>query len=135
MIMSRLITNNDYDLLATSLLVDEYHSDTPPSFFYEPNTVCNVYEDELGPILFVRGQALLLSDKKFIRLDIQYLDNNDGKRNLKAMIKGFPELESNAKSNGFSGFIFESTAPLLRAFCIKRLGFKEGPCNLLVKVI
>ena len=135
MITCRPITKDDYEMLAISLLADEYHFETPAEFFYEQDSVCSVYEDDSGPILFVRGQALLLSDRKFIRLDIQYLDNNDGKRNLKAMMKGFPELADNAKTNGFSGFIFESTAPLLRAFCIKRLGFEEGPCNLLVKVI
>jgi hypothetical protein len=134
--MIRRLEQNDYELLATSLLTDEYHSETPPEFFYDPDAICNVYEDDDGLVLFLRGQAVSLgSDKKIIRLDIQYLNNNDFRRNMKTMLEEFPKLEENARQNGFSGFVFHSTSPLLRKFCIKRLGFQDGPCDLLYKAV
>jgi len=135
--MIRRLEQNDYELLAVSLLADEYHSETPPEFFYDPDAVCNVYEDADGPVLFLRGQAISIGsdEKKVIRLDIQYLNNNDFRRNMKTMLEGFPLLEKKARESGFSGFVFHSTSPLLRKFCIKRLGFEDGPCDLLYKVV
>lgn len=133
MITSRYITEGDKKLLSTSLIKDEYHRETPVSFFYEDGTVCSVYEDEKGPILFVRGKPIIYHGIGIIQLDIQYVNNNDGKRNLRAMMTGFPILESRAKANGFYGFYFVSNAPLLRNFCIKRLGFQDYGEYALVK--
>jgi hypothetical protein len=137
MITSRFITEEDYDILKKSLEKDEYHFDTPPEFFYEEGTVCSVYNDEDGPILFVRGQPIEYGTYgvRAIRLDIQYLNNRDAKRNLKAMLEGFPELETKAKANGFSEFFFMSDQPFLRKFCVKRLGFKEVNEDILVKIL
>ncbi len=133
MITNRTITEHDYPLLATSLLIDEYHKDTHPGFFYDVGTVCNVYSDDEGPVCFVRGKPIFNGTIAFIQLDIQYVNNADGKRNLRVMLEGFPELEKKAKENGFSGFFFVSNAPLLRKFCIKRLGFQEYGEDYLVK--
>jgi hypothetical protein len=134
MITNRIITLEDYNLLANSLLLDEYHKDTYPGFFYAEGTMCSVYSDEKGIVCFVRGKPIYNGSIAFIQLDIQYLNNSDGKRNLRVMLEGFPELEKLAKLNGFSGFFFESTAPLLRKFCVKRLGFSLQEDDLLVKI-
>jgi hypothetical protein len=133
MITNRLITLEDYSLLASSLLLDEYHKNTDPGFFYEEGTVCSVYEDENGPVCFVRGAPIEYGNIRAIQLDIQYLDNLNAKRNMRTMIEGFPALEVKAKENGFHGFFFVSEAPLLRKFCTKRLGFEEFSENVLVK--
>lgn len=133
MVTNRLITLDDYNLLANSLLLDEYHKDTFPGFFYAEGTVCLVYEDEAGPVLFVRGKPIVLENIAAIELDIQYLDNRDAKRNMRTMLEGFPPLEAKARENGFAGFFFVSEAPLLRKFCVKRLGFEEFSDNVLVK--
>jgi hypothetical protein len=135
MITNRLITEDDKQLLSDVLTTDEYHQGTLPSFFYEPETMCLVYEDEKGPICFVRGKPIVHERIGMIQLDIQYLNNRDAKRNLKAMIIGFPELERRAKENGFAGFFFVSTAPLLKKFCVERLRFKEVNEELLVKLL
>jgi hypothetical protein len=135
MVTNRYITYDDYKLLESSLLSDEYHKDTPASFFYEKGTITSVYEDEKGPICFVRGQPIFENGIAIIRLDIQYINNNDSKRNLKAMLSGFPVLEEKAKANGFAGFFFVSDAQLLRAFCIKRLGFIAWDEHALVKAL
>ncbi len=133
MITSRYITPEDLPLLSDSLSKDGYHADTPANFFTEDGTVCLVYQDEAGPICFVRGMPLESNGVAIIQLDIQYLDNKDFRRNLKAMLVGFPELERRAKENGFSGFFVVSNVPLLRNFCIKRLGFQEYGDEFLVK--
>jgi len=39
-----------------------------------------------------------------------------------------------AKENGFSGFFFISNVPLLRNFCIKRLGFQDYGDDFLGKL-
>jgi len=134
MITSRYITDDDYSLLAGSLLLDDFHKDTPASFFYAEGSVCSVYEDEHGPICFVRGMPIIENGVGIIQLDIQYINNQDGKRNLKAMLTGFPDLEQKAKENGFSGFFFISNVPLLRNFCIKRLGFQDYGDDFLGKL-
>jgi hypothetical protein len=131
MITSRDITIEDRALLIDSLLVDEYHKDTTADFFYESETVCSVFEENGKPVLFVRGKCV----EGFIALDIQFLDNNDAKCNVRTMISGFPILEERARVNGFRGFIFISQAPFLRKFCVKRLGFSEWDENLLFKFI
>ncbi len=131
--ITRYITEEDREILESSLLLDEHHNTTPSSFFYEEGTVCSVYEDEDGPVCFVRGKPY--GDGPLIlQLDIQYLNNNDARRNMKIMLEGFPLLEQRAKLNGFIGFFFLSNVPLLRKFCIKRLGFQEYGEEALVKV-
>lgn len=138
MITSRFLTVEDHQQLSNSLSEDEYHKDTPLEFFLEEGTVCSVFEDETGVVLFVRGQPLFHKEDqgiRLIRLDIQYLNNVNAKRNLRTMLEGFPILEKRAKDNGFIGFIFSSAAPLLRKFCIKRLGFEPVDDEFLVKVL
>ena len=134
MITNRSITDDDYSLLSSSLLLDEHHQGTFASFFYQPCTCCLVYEDEKGPICFVRGLPIVHNNVGMIQLDIQFMDNRDAKRNLKAMLIGFPELERMAKLNKFAGFFFTSTVPSLCSFCIKRLGFQQITDDLLVRV-
>jgi len=138
MITSRFINPDDYPLLKESLAADEYHRNTPLDFFIEANTVCSVFSDEAGPVLFVRGHPLFNTEDTswyMVRLDIQFLNNRDAKRNMRVMLEGFPILEARAKENGFRGFLFESIVPLLRKFCIKRLGFEVFDEQFLVKYL
>lgn len=131
MVTDRLIGTQDARILAASLARDEHHKDTTvPDFFYTPGTVCKVYEDEAGPICYVRCS-------KVLRLDIQYADNEDRKRNLNAMISGFDELEKKARTNGYTEVVFKTNSPLLKKFCIRRFGFVEecGSCGELRKYL
>lgn len=123
MVTDRWLALEDYSLLELSLSRDEHHKDTKPEFFSQLGTVCKVYEDEQGPICFVRGARAL-------RLDIQYVDNNDRRRNMAAMLGGFGELANKARENGFTEIIFQSNNPMLKAFCKKRLGFIESDGEL-----
>ena len=119
MVTSRRLEALDYELLLSSLQKDKYHRDTTTMFFVEPKTICNVYEDTSGPILFLRGKA----EGTTLRLDIQFVSNDDHRRNLKAMVIGFPLLVENARQSGFEKVYFESETPALVAFSQKRLGF------------
>lgn len=123
MIADRFLIADDLSQLEVSLAADEYHVGTTTEFFTEPGTVTKVYEDEAGPILFVRGTPAL-------RLDIQYNRNNDTKRNLKAMLCGFDLLAQQARANGFKEIIFNTANPLLAKFCVKRFGFTESAGEL-----
>ena len=119
MVRDRFIESEDMPVLSVSLAKDEYHKGTSPEFFTAPGTVCKVYEDELGPICFVRGT-------KALRLDIQFADNSDFKRNMQAMLTGFDSLAKKAAENGFTEIIFNSNNEMLKKFCSKRFGFHES---------
>lgn len=119
MITDRYFEPSDLDLLELSLSRDEHHTGTKPEFFTQVGCISKVYEDELGPILFVRGA-------KALRLDIQFANNDDHKRNMKAMLGGFDGLAKKAFQNGFTEVIFNSNNEMLKKFCIKRFGFEES---------
>jgi hypothetical protein len=116
MITYRPLEPSDMPTLALSLAADEHHKGTEPEFFTEIGSVCNVYEDAKGPVFFLRGS-------KALRLDIQYVSNQDAKRNMAAMIQGFPALVDRARSYGFTEVVFVTSNDFLKKFCEKRLGF------------
>jgi hypothetical protein len=127
MITDRPIEAGDEELLAASLAKDAYHTTTKPEFFVAPNTTTKVYEDESGAILFARCSMAL-------RIDIQFVDNGDKKRNLHAMLGGFAALVNTAKQSGFNEVLFNTDNPELKKFCIRAFGFEESG-NELRKVI
>jgi hypothetical protein len=135
MITNRHIQESDYTILEQSLAADNYHQRTTIDFFKEEGTVTNVYlfDDEL--ILFARGKPILTdAGTAFVQLDIQFLNNENRAKNLIVMLTGFYELEQKCRAEGFAGFVFNSDVPLLRKFCIRRLGFSEYIDDFLVKV-
>lgn len=119
MIIDRLLEDSDETLLEVSLAKDEFHKTTTVDFFHQPGTVTKVYEDEKGTVLFVRGSNVL-------RLDIEFVNNLDARRNMKVMLEGFPKLVEMAKANGYAEVAFQSDSSILKLFCIKRLGFYES---------
>jgi hypothetical protein len=112
----RWLEPSDITTLELCLERDPHHVGTKVEFFFRPGTVCKTYEDEKSPILFVRAA-------KALRLDIQFVDNSDHRRNLKAMLYGFDALAKKAKDNGFTEIIFNSSNEPLRKLCMKRFGF------------
>lgn len=119
MITSRYIDREgDTPLLETSLSVDEFHKDTPAEFFFMPGSACSVVEDEKGPVFFLRGT-------KALRLDVQFVDNNDHERNAEALVGIFDGFVENAKKAGFTELVFWSDSPALRVFCRRKFGFRE----------
>lgn len=127
MITDRLMEESDLSLLELSLSQDKFHTETTPEFFQQPGTVTKVYEDEHGPILFVRGSSVL-------RLDIQYVANEDVERNKAAMLEGFPPFAARAKANGYTEIVFQTGNLLLARFCRNNFGFEkyDGELRLLL---
>lgn len=124
MITDRLFNpEQDFSLLELSLAKDKHHTNTKPEFFTESGTMTKTYEDEDGPILFVRGTPVL-------RLDIQYVSNEDFMRNKAAMIEGFPALAQRAKEHGFKEIIFQTDSKILARFCKQSFGFVESQGEL-----
>lgn len=113
----------DFSLLELSLSKDEHHTSTTPEFFLEPGTITKVYEDEKGTILFVRGTPIL-------RLDIQYVSNEDFQRNKQAMLDGFPALVQRAREHGFKEIMFQTNSRVLARFCKHNFGFAESQGEL-----
>lgn len=118
MVTDRFLETRDLPILEKSLAHDVHHQGTTADFFTQYGTVCKTYSDDAGPILFARAS-------KALRLDLQYVDNSDVKRNMNAMLTGFDELARKAKENGFLEIIFTSNSPMMRKFCVKRFGFVE----------
>jgi hypothetical protein len=118
MITVRSLTAEDLPLLAQSLSNDSTHVGTTPEFFTQVGSLCNVYEDETGTVMFARAS-------KALRLDLQYVDNADVQRNTKAVLEGFDGLAAKAKANGFSEIVFTTQNPALRAFCVEHFGFAD----------
>lgn len=123
MITSRWLTDEDYETLAASLEKDEYHLGNVAGFFYEPGTCCNVYEDESGPIMFLRGCVNKLEQS--IDIDIQFVSNLDTRRNMGALFAANKYFVANCKGHGFKELIFSTKSPRLKQFCKKYLGFAE----------
>lgn len=113
------MNESDEPLVEASLGRDDFHKTTKVGFFKEKGTVTKVYEDERGSILFAR---MSLS----VRIDIQFVDNADTERNRQAMLEGFPRLLEAARASGYKELTFQSDNPMLRRFCVRRLGFYES---------
>lgn len=118
MTSDRLLEQADYPLLAESLARDQYHTATKPEFFFQPGTSCKVYEVDGKPVMFVRGA-------KALRLDIQFVDNEDDEHNRQVMLEQFAQFAERAKANGFTELVFNSESPALKAFCRRYFKFRE----------
>lgn len=126
MIFDRWMVPEDLPILELSLAADPHHIGTNTDFFLLDGTVTKVYCDERGPIVFVRGAVIRRFDKKVLRIDTQYVSNDDTKRNARATFFGLDTLSKRAKEDGFEELYFCSNSPLLIAFCVKRFGFEES---------
>jgi hypothetical protein len=122
----RKVRETDIPLLTEWISRDPYHRDTTTAdFFFEAGTVCNVYSDHRGPVLFMRGQPMLVGPRgKVIRLDIQF-DNEQTLRNGRMLIIVNKIFCEQAKKAGFKELFFTSDFPTLKAFCVRALGFSE----------
>jgi hypothetical protein len=132
-VTQRGILDIDRDLLNQWISKDPHHRETTtPDFFYEKDTICNVYSDELGPVFFMRGEAMLDDGDKVIRLDIQF-DNDQERRNAKMLIEVDRTFCAQAKAAGFKEIFFDSQSPKLIKFCKRALGFIEPEPGILRK--
>lgn len=112
-------SDKDHAVLEMSLSTDEYHKDTDVSFFESPKAVCKVYEKDGQPVLFLRGT-------KAVRVDIQFVDNQNHRDNREVMVTQFDAFVEQCRKAGFTEIIFNTNNRLLELFCEKRLGFTKS---------
>lgn len=103
------VMSNDMQALETALAVDTYHPGTTPEFFTAPNTTCFVFENDKGPVLFVRGTSAL-------RVDLCFTDNEDIETNKEALLQGIEILKTRAKDNGYTELVGYSNSLKLMQF-------------------
>lgn len=118
MVTSRQIDELDRAAIKRALGQDKFHVGTKADVFYQYGALTNVYEDEDGPIMLVRGS-------KSLRIDMLFFDNEDSVRNREAMMTGWRALIENAKRSGFSEIVTSSNSPALVEFGCKFLGFEK----------
>jgi hypothetical protein len=117
----------DRDTLEDALSRDEFHRGTDVSAFFQPGTITNVYEDENGPIVWLRASRSL-------RIDMMFFDNADRLRNKEAMVVGFRKLVEGAKAAGFAEITTSTNSPALLKFATISIedggfGFEEVNVN------
>ena len=110
MITERSFTEQDIPALTASLENDAFHRGTFPSFFTEGKTVCNVYEDEQGPILYLRGA-------KTLRLDVLF-SSDDEQRN-RSVLDAVENLLQRAAEQGFVETIVRTDSPVLTKLAVE----------------
>jgi hypothetical protein len=115
----RTLDENDKALLAEWIAAEPDHSNSTPDFYYTPGTKTILYSDEQGPVCVVRYSSSL-------RLDIDF-SPTAGKDRIKKMLSAnLPEVVNQAKAQGFSELVFDSTSKALIRFC-EKLGFTVCP--------
>ena len=117
MIVERDIKPEDYKALTEAIAADPAHKDwMKPEFFNEPQTKSLVFEDDNGPILFLRMSSAL-------RIHIQFANCEDKDRIRKALIFAGASIVPNARRNGYKQIIYETFSKPLKWFCHRYLGF------------
>lgn len=127
MISTRSLTVEDRPILEAALAKDTFHPGVSPDIFYDPATVTNVYSDDLGPVLMVRGF-------KSLHIDLLCMDNLAVERNRAVMQAEFKTIVANARSAGFKTITTSVNGPhLLRFVCRTEeqggLGFERIEVN------
>lgn len=118
MVNVRYLEDLDKEIIRLSLEEDKFHIGTTADFFTDdPRAVTTAYEDESGPIMYVKAS-------KAMRIDIQFVENADIDRN-KAALHKLEEIVETAKNAGFSELVFCSNSPLLIRYCKRNFGFIE----------
>jgi hypothetical protein len=126
MVTDRLLEETDEQWLADSLAKDVHHQGTTVAFFQQEGTMSRVFSDEQGPICVARCS-------KSLRIDIQFLDNEDRKRNAKVLAAGIEGVTAAAKAAGYSELVFTTSNPKLAAFCEHAFGYEVVPDKFVLR--
>lgn len=123
MITSHRINELDWPVLEEAIKKDTEHKEKDdPIFFYEPGTVCNVWEYNNVPVLFCRGKVV---DETAVWLNVQFVNNNDKRKNAIVINAMVTNLIERLSILGFKDLQFKSESPALVEFCKKKFGFVE----------
>jgi len=86
--------------------------------------VTDVYEDESGPIGFLRYT-------KALRLCACWIDDKDKHRNAASISQAITDAVQKAKSNGYTEILFETESESYKTFC-EKLGFEKAVGNTMI---
>jgi hypothetical protein len=123
MITSYRITGEDWELLEAAMKQDDHSGLSYPLFYYEPGTVCNVWQYNGSPVLFCRGKVL--EDQTSVWLNVQFVNNKDKRKNAIVINAMVTDLIYKLGHEGFKDLQFKSDASALVDFCKKKFGFVE----------
>lgn len=110
----------DREQLAKDIAADETHPETTPAFYYDPNTLTFVYENERGPVATVRLSSTL-------RLHAQFSAGASKLEVAEVLRSQFPLVAKRAKMNGYRQIVFSSVSGQLKAFFRRYLKFRPSP--------
>lgn len=114
----RPLTTEDKPLIEQWIAGEPAHADNTFEFYASPKARTVIYE-QASPVFAVRYSSAL-------RVDIEF-NPEASREDIRASFQeGFPDVVRQAREQGFSEIVFESTSPKLIAFC-KTLGYKESP--------
>jgi len=119
MITERPLQEADLENLAKEISFEPEHNWMTTKFFQSPNSKALVYEDENGPIMYLRMSSCL-------RIHIQFC-RTDKDRIRKALIAGGASIIPKAKQNGYASVLYETANKSLAWFCRRYLGFRASP--------
>lgn len=121
-ITSHRITELDWPILEEAIKNDNHLDKGYTLFFYEPGTCCNVWEYKSKPILFCRGKLI---DDKAVWLNVQFVNNNNKRKNAVVIYAMVTDLIETLTIAGFKDLQFKSDSSELVEFCKKKFGFVE----------
>jgi hypothetical protein len=125
---SRLVTEGDRAMLESWIQAEPSHPNNTPDFYVNPpkGIATCIYEDGNGPVIAARYTPIL-------RIDFDFNPDASPERVKALMQAEFPNVVKQAKAQGFSELLFESTSAPLIAFC-KKLGYVAGPDTYVRKI-
>ena len=120
MILMKPVSEQDRSEVESWIAAEPTHANNTFEFYQQANTRSLLYSDEEGPVLVVKFTPSLV-------MDAEFNPRASGKRIAAIMSEGFPELERQAKEQGFRSIVYESVSEKLIKFCEKYMGFKPSP--------
>jgi len=124
-VFSKVLTDSDDSLLASSLANDPTHFETTVDFFKVPGTIAQVWDDESGTVCFTRCA-------KSLRIDIHFLDNEDRQRNAKFLAE-CEGVAAAAKAAGYNELVFTTNNPKLAAYCEHAFDYEVVPDRFVLR--
>ena len=107
----------DAMVLADWISKDPYHQDVRPEFFLTADSMNLCFEDNHGPVFFLK----LFPVGGSIRIYIQF--GVDPIRTARMLENGFPIVKECCRQAHANRMVFDSVSPKLVNFCVNRFGF------------
>lgn len=134
---TRALIPEDLPALQVGLDNDHFHPGTwsTQDFIYNPEgderervvKFCGVIEDSKGPIAFTRFT-------KTLRISAVWADDQDSKRNARAIIFGIKEAVATARLNGFTEVVIQTSHDKLATFLTQVMKMRQSGSEFFLAV-